>query len=620
MINLAELGAMPSKDPAGNWSVSFGICLPGITFNKGYRLKVRVIHELDQLVRGIEPKEFFLNWQNGSALDLWNATVALTPSGPGHYGQEGNYLYRFELTRDGREITFWFGDPFARAFGLGTLSAFRIDSNSQPFAWSDGGFRVPEVDEMVVYELHVEEFNQDFDGVIDQLDYLQGLGVNVLELMPVTKVKEEVEWGYTPLGFFAPDDRLGGPDGMRRLVDGCHQRGIGVIVDAVYAHAHPEFPYNVVYDTSGEPNPMMGVFAGEFFSRPGTDYRQAFTRDYFFAVNQYWLSEYHLDGFRYDYVPGFYDGPAGQGYADLVYRTYEYSKTIPRFQASGRRSRIIQCAENLPDPQGILAQTYTNTCWQNGLFDEAWNMAKYRYAGERFAHLLDPQFVGYVTQYSNSATGDSFPVAPFQYIESHDHSRFITQFGIENETDLLGQPYGNRELFYKMQPYVIALYTAKGIPMLWQGQEFAENWSLPDWGIGRNLFMRSLHWEYFYDATGKALVRVYRIMGELRRKHRALWSRGFFFYYYDPNHLQKGVIVYRRAAAATSTQPAESFVILLNFSDAAADVWIQWPSAGQWMEQIEVATAPKPPLNISQDGEWLPVTVDSNYGAVYLKQ
>jgi 1,4-alpha-glucan branching enzyme len=620
MMNLAEVGATPSKDPVGNWAVSFGVYLPGITFNKGYRLKVRVIHELDQLVHGIEPNEFFLNWQNGSALDLWNATVALTPSGLGHYGQEGNYLYRFELTRDGREITFWFADPFARASGLGTLSVFRVDSNSGPFPWGDAGFQVPEVDEMVVYELHVEEFNQNFDGLIDQLDYLLGLGVNVLELMPVTKVKEEVEWGYTPLGYFAPDDRLGGPDGMHRLVDACHQRGIGVIVDAVYAHAHPEFAYNVVYDTSGEPNPMMGVFAAEFFSRPGTDYRQEFTRDYFFAVNTYWLSEYHVDGFRYDYVPGFYDGPTGQGYADLVYRTYQYSKAIPRFQASGGRSRIIQCAENLPDPQGILAQTYTNTCWQNGLFDEAWNMAKYRYTGERFAHLLDPQFVGYVTQYSNSATGDSFPVAPFQYIESHDHSRLITQFGIENETDLLGQAYGNRELFYKMQPYVIALYTAKGIPMLWQGQEFAENWSVPSWGIGRNLFMRPLHWEYFYDATGKALVRLYRIMGDLRRKHRALWSRGFFYYYYDPNHLQKGVIAYWREAATISTQPAESLVILLNFSDSTADVWIQWPSAGQWVEQIDIATAPKPPLDVSQDGQWLPVTVGSNYGAIYLKQ
>ena len=56
------------------------------------------------------------------------------------------------------------------------------------------------------------------------------------------------------------------PDGLKRLVNACHAQGIAVILDAVYAHAHPEFAYNLVYDTSGEPNPMMGFFAGEFFT------------------------------------------------------------------------------------------------------------------------------------------------------------------------------------------------------------------------------------------------------------------------------------------------------------------------------------------------------------------
>ncbi len=76
---------------------------------------------------------------------------------------------------------------------------------------------------------------------------------------------------------------------------------------------------------------------------------------------------------------------------------------------------------------------------------------------------------------------------------------------------MLGKAYGNRELFYKVQPYVIALYTAKGIPMLWQGQEFGENWGVPGWCVGRNLFERPLHWEYFYDQPGKALIRLHRI-------------------------------------------------------------------------------------------------------------
>jgi 1,4-alpha-glucan branching enzyme len=620
MIDLQEVGARPFKDAQGDWQVHVGLYLPGITFHKGYSIKIRVIHELDQFIRGIEPRDFFLNWVNGSPLDLWETTIRMAPESGTHFGSEGKYLYRYQVLRDDQEVTFWVADPFARETGLGTLSGFTLASHAQPFNWTDNHFTVPEVDELVVYELHVSEFNQNFDGVIAQLDYLWDLGVNTLELMPVTDVKEEVEWGYTPLGFFAPDERLGGPEGMKSLVNACHERGMAVILDAVYAHAHPEFAYNLIYETTGEPNPMMGYFEGEFFSNPGMDYRKEFTRGYFFEVNRYWLQEYHVDGFRYDYVPGIYDGPAGQGYANLVYRTYQESKSLARFQAPGDRSRIIQCAEHLPDPKGILSQTYSNTCWQNGLLDEARAMAKSSHVRESFAHQLDPNFLGYAAEYQNPGTGERFPVAPFQYVESHDHSRFIVEFGRERLTDLLGQPYGDRDRFYKMQPYVIALYTAKGIPMLWQGQEFGENWAVPGSGIGRNLFKRPLHWEYFYDRRGKALVRLHRIMGELRRAHRALRSRGFFYYFSDENHRRAGVIAFRREAAATADHPAESLVVLVNFFDQDADVWVQFPSAGEWLEQIDKEKAHTPSVLVGQSGEWRRIRVASNYGAVYVKQ
>ena len=615
MINLNEVGASPQRDAAGNWRVQFGIYLPGITFNKGYALKVRIIHEEDQFIRGIEPKDIFMNWRNGSALDLWEIAVPLAPDPASHFGQPGTYLYRFQLLRGNREVTFWFADPFGRAAGLGTLSAFTIENNPQPFQWTDGGFNVPEIDDLVVYELNVREFNHDFEGVIDQLDYLHALGVNVLELMPITNVKEDVEWGYTPLGYFAPDDRLGGAIGIKRLVDACHQRGIAVVLDSVYAHAHPEFAYSLVYDTSGEANPMMGVFSGEFFGgRPGTDYTKEFTRDYFFQLNQYWLREYHVDGFRYDYVPGLYDGPVGQGYANLVFRTYEDSKALPRFDGGNGRSKIIQCAEHLPDPAGIMSQTYSNCAWQNGLLDRVRDMARWNYVSEDFAHRLDPEFLGFPNQFQNPATGESFPVAPFQYLESHDHPRFINEFGQPQLRDLLGEFYGNRERFYKIQPYIIALYAAKGIPMLWNGQEFGENWGVPNWGIGRNLFERPLHWEYFYDAAGKALVRLHRILGTLRRTHRALRSRGYFFYYFDQAHLQKGVVAFHRDAPPAGGQPAESLIVFLNVSDNDAEVWLPFPAAGAWVEQID---GKRPAVQIAQNGQWSSVIVPSNYGGIY---
>ena len=618
MIDLTEVGAHPQRDAAGNWTVKFGIYLPGITYNKGYRLKVRIIHEADQFIRGIEPKDFWMGWDNGAALDLWEANVVLAAeTAPSHFGQEGRYLYRFQLLRgDTQPVAFWFSDPFARATGLGTLSAFTIDSNAQAFPWTDAAFRPPEVDEMVVYEVNVREFNTDFDGLTAQLDYIHDLGVNVLELMPISNVKEVAEWGYTPLDFFAPDERLGGPQAFKRLVDSAHQRGIAVILDAVYAHTHPEFTYHLVYEASGEPNPMLGPFGGEFFKDWfGTDYHKPFTRDYFFQLNRYFLQEYHVDGFRYDYVPGMFDGPAGKGYADLVYRTYQHSKTLPKFQTASGRSKIIQCAEHLPDAPGILSQTYSNCAWQNGLLDRARGMARGGYVSEELAHQLDPEFLGYPSEHT--AGGDVFPVAPFQYFESHDHERFINQFGTLRLRDLLGERYGNRDRSYKIQPYVIALYTGKGIPMLWHGQEFAENWGVPGWGLGRNLFERPLHWEFFYDAAGKALVRLHRAMGALRRTHRALRSRGFFYYYHDQEHLQKGVLAYRRKADADGAQVAEDLMIVLNFSDSDAEVWLPFPTPGQWVEQID---GTRPPVGIWQTNQWSSVIVPSNYGAVYKRQ
>jgi 1,4-alpha-glucan branching enzyme len=616
-IDLAEVGATPKPGATGAWSVAIGVYLPGITFDKGYAVKARVIHESDQFIRGIEPRDFFLNWVNGSPLDRWEATIPLRPDPATHFGTTGTYLYRFQLLRHGRDVTFWFADPFGRAAGLGTLSAFSVDPTATPFAWTDAAFRVPEIDVMVVYELNVREFNRDFQGVIDQLDYIASLGVNVLELMPVTNVKEEVEWGYTPLGYFAPDERLGGPLGMKRLVDAAHARGIAVILDAVYAHAHPEFAYNIVYDTSGEPNPMMGYFAGEFFEgRPGTDYSKAFTREYFFELNRYWLREYHLDGFRYDYVPGMYDGPTGDGYARLVHRTYQDSKTLPRFDAGGGRSLIIQCAEHLPDAPGILSKTYSSCAWQNGLLDRARGMARTRTVSVEFAHQLDPELVGYPNEYRNPTTGDVFPVAPFQYIESHDHKRFVNEIGELRVRDLLGQFYGDRGSAYKTQPYLIALYTAKGIPMLWNGQEIGENWGVPSWGEGRVLFERPLHWEYFYDARGKALVRLCRILGHLRRKLRALRSRGYFFYYNLDDHLRQGVIAFRRDAPADGAFGAESLIVVLNFSDRDAEVWLPFPNPGTWKEQID---GTQPPVAIAASDQWMPVVVPSNYGGVYLR-
>lgn len=608
-IELSEVGVHVTQITATSWRVRFGIYLPGVSPTDGYTLQARVIHEADQFTAGIPPVPITLTHLGGPN-GLWQTTTTIAPSTGSNYGQAGRYLYRFQLLRYNDPVAFWFADPFARESGSGTYSAFTLAISPTVFAWHDAAFRVPTVDEMVVYELHVGEFARNFTGVIGRLDYLRGLGVNVIELMPFTNVKESAEWGYTPLGFFCPDDRYGTPDDLRRLVDECHQRGIAVILDAVYAHAHPEFAYNLVYGRTGIPNPMMGPFAGEFFSYPGTDFNKEFTRQFFLELNKYWLTEFHLDGFRYDYVPGLDDGPMGNGYAGLTYATYQFSKTgFARFQDPSGYSRIIQCAENLPDPKGILRTTYSNCCWQNQLMDKAADTAIWRYLDANLAFSFDPEFIGYPSVYSNPIAGDTFPVAPFQYLEQHDNRRFITRIAPSSLTDLIGAPYGDRSSFYRVQPYVIALYTGKGIPMLWQGQEFCDNWGMVDWGIGRNLFERPVHWEFFYDRYGQALVRLFRILGALRNANPALGARGDFHYFNDLNHQRQRVIVFRR----TSASPAKTFMVFINFSETTQEVWAPFPTPGTYSEQIDAGES----VTVGSAGEWKQITVPSYYGRIY---
>jgi len=636
MIDLNAVGAHASLSAANHALVRFGVYLPEIRGTDGFSVLVRVIHELDQFDPGIPPRDYSLAHEapqsanNASEYDLWTATVDITADlTPGtHFGQPGTYVYRYQLLKGGAVVCTWFTDPFARATGIGELAAVEVPDPAAPvpiapFAWQDAAFTVPDLDDLVVYELQVAEFNDTFDGVAERLDYLLGLGVNALELMPVTSTRQEFDWGYGPLHFFAPEERYGGPDGMRRMVDACHRDGIAVILDVVDEHVDEAFPYRKVYRDAGLPSPFVGHFAQSLNFGPEADFSQPFVRDFFRTVNAYWLDTYHVDGFRYDYVPGFYDGPTGVGYADLVFETYRNSLTIPRFRAApGSYSRIVQVAEDLERPRQIVQETFTDATWQNELLDAARAIASggsaFGSSVESFVHLLDPTFSGYPS--IKQMEGVDVPVAPFQYVDSHDHTYLLASFGTIDGIGGAGDTrFGDRSRFFKLQPFAIALYTCQGVPMLWQGQEFGENDILPDGGNARISIRREMHWEFFYDDQGRPLIRLYRILGRLRRTCRALRSRQSF-YYFQQSRPADGVVAYHRLAPAVGTDPEQVAVVFLNFSSQEQQLSIPFPRAGTDRERINdpLPDGTHQDITAHADGEVHTVTVPSNYGAIYI--
>jgi maltooligosyltrehalose trehalohydrolase len=622
MITLDDVGAFASAPTGTDIDVRFGIYLPGIDLQAGYEVMVRVIHKDDRFVPAIQTMDFPLSPIAGTPNNLWQTQVTI-PFQPGtHFGQPGAYLYRYQLlhtdpgTNTKRVITRWFTDPFARATDIGELSAFVTPGFLPDFVWSDDAWKVPDVDDLVVYELHVEEFNSTFDGVIERLPYLKSLGVTCLELMPVSSLKLDFDWGYGPLHYFAPNERWGGVQGLKRLVNACHAADVAVILDVVYQHVDPTFPYHLVYENTGLPSPMIGQ-NGPF--GPEIDYGQAFARDYVQVATRYWLHEYHVDGFRYDEVTDLYDGPTGVKYAKMAFDAYTESLTLPRFTPSGgtapgEYSRIILCAEALNRPQEILRSTYSNGTWQDGLLNKAEDMARFGYVDDAFAHQLDTRFSGYSdtkTVHDLANQPIDRPVAPFQYLESHDHSQLIHFVGAQPEN----APFADRSRFYKLQPFVIALYTCQGIPMLWQGQEFAQNYVLPDSGDARIRFRRDVNWEYFYDDDGVALVRLYRVLAALRQASPALRSRESF-YYNTFSRTADGVVVYRRQSA----NPPQIAMVFLNFSDQPQSITMPFPEPGTYREMLDQDSRSTPfDLTVSNSEELMQIAVPSHYGAVFIK-
>src|SRR5262245_24949083 len=389
-MNLLPLGSLGAIEHNG--VVTFGLWLPWVSAADGNAVTVKIIHEADQFMQDVRAREFPLAHSvRPPHGDFWSVTVPIagTAGVPGSaWGSPGRYAYRYAITNPNVGTLDWIIDPFAREFGVGKLSAFTLGYQAYEWSAAEVNWRTPELLDLVVYETNIAELAGDLDRTNDFMAYLRDLGVNAVEIMPLSNVGTSVDWGYLPIGYFGVDERFGKRSDFQQLVDIAHQHGIAVIVDVVYGHTGVDFPYYDAYTRLRyHANPFMGPFAKDYFSNFGksTDFNRALTRDYFYSANHHWLEVYHVDGFRYDCVPNYWDGPLGVGYADLVYETYQLTRSKlaqaqrywDRFDGGqGQPLRLIQCAEQLEGPEEVLQKTYSNSTWQNRTFDAARSVAR----------------------------------------------------------------------------------------------------------------------------------------------------------------------------------------------------------------------------------------------------
>jgi maltooligosyltrehalose trehalohydrolase len=163
--------------------------------------------------------------------------------------------------------------------------------------WTDAGWRGRSIEGAVLYELHIGTFTAagTFDAAIDRLDYLADLGVDFVELMPVNAFSGTHGWGYDGVLWYAVHEPYGGPDGLVRFVDACHDRGLGVLIDAVFNHLGP----------SGNYLPRFGPYLSTGSNPWGesiniADAGSDEVRTYIIECALRWMRDFHADGLRLD--------------------------------------------------------------------------------------------------------------------------------------------------------------------------------------------------------------------------------------------------------------------------------------------------------------------------------
>ncbi|MGE5436469.1 MAG: malto-oligosyltrehalose trehalohydrolase [Syntrophothermus sp.] len=197
------------------------------------------------------------------------------------------------------------------------------------YNWNDENWKGLLVKDLIIYEIHIGTFTYEgtFESAINKLDHLVNLGITAIEVMPISQFSGKRNWGYDGAYPFAPQNSYGGPNGLKELVQACHDKGIAVILDVVYNHFGPEGCY-------------IRDFGPYFTSKYKTPWGNALNfddeysdevRNFFIENVIHWLRNYHIDGFRLDAIDKIYDLSAKHILDELSETVDEYSQGDDKF-------------------------------------------------------------------------------------------------------------------------------------------------------------------------------------------------------------------------------------------------------------------------------------------------
>ncbi|NML63770.1 DUF3459 domain-containing protein [Hymenobacter sp. RP-2-7] len=463
-------------------------------------------------------------------------------------------------------------DPYARAVTNSAGNGIVFDISD--FDWQNDNFQMPAWNDLVIYELHVGTFNAPdpsrpgtFYDVIDRLDYLQGLGINCIEIMPATEFPGARSWGYNPANPFALESDYGGATAFRELVRAAHQHGIAVVLDVVYNHFGPGDLDLWQFDGWSENNGGGIYFYNDWraetpwgMNRP--DYGRPEVRRYIRDNALMWLEDYHCDGLRMDAIAFIRNVKGENNPGDDLPDGWSLMRWINE-EIQRRQPWKITIAEDLRAHGGITGDT--NVGGEG--FSTQW-CANYIYPMQRA--LTTPNDADRHMHEVASAICSVYNGNAFQrviYTESHDE--------VANGKCRIAEEImpGNVENYYSKKRTVLGAaltLTASGIPMLFQGQEFLAPGSFND--------NEPLDWNWAEQHGG--MVQLYRDLIALRRNQYGhtpgLRGQGCRVFHVNDNDK---VIAFAR----WDGDPQNATVVVVNFANQAHQGYtLGLPAGGKW--------------------------------------
>jgi 1,4-alpha-glucan branching enzyme len=458
--------------------------------------------------------------------------------------------------------------PYPSQITTGIASVFQ--TAKPQYQWQSSNFTPPKVTDLVIYELHVRDFSDDdsYQAVIDRLDYIENLGINALQLMPVMEFENNDSWGYNPSFMLAADKYYGTEEKLKELIDKCHQRGIAVILDIVLNHQFGQSPMVRMYwdDVNDQPaanSPWFNqVPTHDFNVGYDMNHESQATIDFTNRVVRHWIEEYRIDGYRFDLSKGF-----------------TQNNTLGDVGAWGRRdlNRIAlwkNIADTIwsvdPDNYVILEHFADN--------DEERELANY---GMMFwgnlNHNYNEATMGYHDNGKSNFSWISYRNRGWAvptlvgYMESHDEERLMyknLQFGARNTA--IG--YDIRTLETALARLELAgafFYTIPGPKMIWQFGELGYEVEIDFNGrTGR----KPVRWEYFENPNRQKLYKVWAALAKLRIEEPAFETQNFC------------LNVGGNMKTIHLDHSDMNVVVLGNFDTRALDIIPNFQQVGTWYE------------------------------------